>query len=109
VLGWYAKPSVELPDVPQGPANVYGVRDLHTAVWEWVLDFGDTMIASDSRTQGDGPSFQTCGSAARIAGDGMDYAAFMRVAMRSSLQASYTGSHLGFRCAADLTHEDGTP
>jgi len=27
---------------------------------------------------------------------------FMRVAMRSSLEAHYTGALLGFRCAADL-------
>jgi formylglycine-generating enzyme required for sulfatase activity len=107
VLGWYSRPSVDLPDVPHNPPNVYGVRDLHTAVWEWVLDFGETMIATDSR--GQGSSLQVCGSGARIAGDGMDYAAFMRAAMRSSLQASYTGSHLGFRCAADLSQKKEGP
>ncbi len=35
------------------------------------------------------------------AGDASDYAAFMRVAFRGTLEARYTGRLLGFRCARD--------
>jgi formylglycine-generating enzyme required for sulfatase activity len=42
-----------------------------------------------------------CGAGALRATDVNDYAAFMRVAFRSALQADFTGRALGFRCAAD--------
>jgi sulfatase modifying factor 1 len=96
ILRWYSTPVATLPDVPHAPANVYGVHDLHGVIWEWVLDFNASAIATD----GSGGS-QFCGSAGTRTGDNTDYPAFMRVALRSSLKASYTLANLGFRCAAD--------
>ena len=102
ILDWYGKPRETLPDVPSGPANLYGVHDLHGVVWEWVEDFSAAVITADTREQGESERERFCGAGAAIArGDATDYAAFMRVAMRSSLQAHYTGAVLGFRCAAD--------
>lgn len=102
ILDWYGRPRETLPDVPHGPANLYGVHDLHGVVWEWVEDFNEAVVTSDTREQGEGARDRFCGAGAAIArGDATDYAAFMRVAMRSSLQAHYTGASLGFRCAAD--------
>jgi formylglycine-generating enzyme required for sulfatase activity len=40
-----------------------------------------------------------CGGGALGAADARRYTSFMRVAFRSSLQASYALHHLGFRCA----------
>ena len=109
VLDWYATPNAKLPDVPHGPANVYGVSDLHGAVWEWVLDYGATLIPKDSRGRSGSASGQFCGGQGSVSGDRMDYAAFMRVAMRSSLEASYTSHRLGFRCAAGGSQLEDAP
>lgn len=107
LLRWYSRPTPRvLPRVGQGPANFWGVRDLHGLVWEWVLDFGNTMVTGDSRNGGDPDKASFCGAGALAADEKGDYASFMRIAFRSSLLASYTTSTLGFRCAKDV---GGTP
>jgi formylglycine-generating enzyme required for sulfatase activity len=91
LLAWYEKPNPErLPDVGRGAANAWGVNDLHGLVWEWVGDFM-------SGAPVDGARF--CGPGAAAAANKSDYAAFMRTAFRSSLEAKYTVGNLGFRCA----------
>ena len=101
ILDWYTTPRAELPDVPHGRPNVYGARDLHGVIWEWVDDFNNSVVVADSRGEGDSTQDRFCGAGTLQAQDTLDYAAFMRVAMRSSLEAPYTGALLGFRCAAD--------
>jgi sulfatase modifying factor 1 len=102
LLDWYARPNpARLPPVGQGEPNYWGVHDLHGLVWEWVLDFGSTMISGDGREGGDEDRTAFCGTGAQGAADVSDYAAFQRYAMRSSLRGSYTTATLGFRCAAD--------
>jgi formylglycine-generating enzyme len=109
VLGWYARPaSTQLPSVG-GPANLYGVRDLHGLIWEWVDDFNALMVNTDSRSQSGGSSdpdrLQFCGAGAINLQDKQNYAVLMRVALLSSLQASGSTSSLGFRCVRPaLTH-----
>lgn len=108
ILQWYAKPRQELPDVPSGEPNVYGVYNLHGTIWEWVEDFNNATITADARSESDGTRERFCGAGASLAsGDARDYAAFMRVAHRSALQAHYTGALLGFRCAADAQSAAG--
>jgi formylglycine-generating enzyme len=99
VLQWYLAPApARLPPVDNGPANFWGVRDLHGLVWEWVADFSTAIVTSDT-----GLNRQLyCAGAAQDATDVGDYAAFMRYAFRSSLQADYCLHDLGFRCAKDL-------
>lgn len=100
LLEWYSKPTPKrLPAVGQTEANYWGIHDLHGLVWEWVVDYGSTMVTSDSREDGDPDMMRFCGAAAINAGDKEDYAGFMRYAFRSSLQGAYTVSNLGFRCA----------
>jgi sulfatase modifying factor 1 len=101
ILDWYATPRADLPDVPAGPANFFGVHDLHGVAWEWVDDFNNSAVDADAREQGESARDSFCGGGALRAEDATDYATFMRVAMRSSLQASYTNANLTFRCAAD--------
>ncbi|MCA9547620.1 MAG: SUMF1/EgtB/PvdO family nonheme iron enzyme, partial [Myxococcales bacterium] len=117
ILGWYAERQPDpLPAVGQGPANYLGVFDLHALVWEWVDDFGATLVTADAREAGDGPSAAFCAGGALAATDPADYAAFMRAAFRSSLKGRHTVRNLGFRCAADAlalasprAHQGGTP
>lgn len=100
LLDWYSRPTPKaLPPVGSGEANFWGIRDLHGLVWEWVVDFGSTMVSSDSREDGDPDKMRFCGASAINAGDKEDYAGFMRYAFRSSLQGPYTVGNLGFRCA----------
>jgi Uncharacterized conserved protein len=102
ILGWYAQTSGgALPDVGRTPANVYGVRDLHGLVWEWVEDYTGLMVSSDSRNQGDPEKLKFCGASALSAENRDEYAVLMRVAMLSALEANYTTANLGFRCASD--------
>jgi formylglycine-generating enzyme required for sulfatase activity len=102
LLSWYSRPTPKvLPRVGQQPANFWGVRDMHGLVWEWVLDFGNALVSADSRESGDPNKMRFCGSGALAAGEKGDYASFMRIAFRGSLQASYTTGNLGFRCAKD--------
>jgi formylglycine-generating enzyme required for sulfatase activity len=102
ILAWYAKPATgELPDVGGGPPNFWGIRDLHGLVWEWVLDYNSTLVSGDSRSGKSADRIPFCGTGAFTAGDNEDYAGFMRLAFRSSLEARYTMRALGFRCASD--------
>lgn len=100
ILDFYTRPHSALADVGRGEANLYGIRDLHGLVWEWVLDFNASMVSADDRTRGDSQASRFCGGASIGAADVADYAAFMRYAFRSSLRASYTVHNLGFRCVS---------
>ncbi len=97
ILRWYSAPTPSrLPAVGTGPANFFGLRDLHGLVWEWVADF-DAPWAGNELTGAERDAF--CGAGALAARDPDAYAAFMRYGFRSSLQANYCVGTLGFRCA----------
>jgi sulfatase modifying factor 1 len=101
-LAWYSRSAgAGLATVGRGSPNYWGVFDLNGLVWEWVLDFNSTLVSGDSRTGASADRMQFCGAGALAAGDKQDYASFMRLAFRGSLEARYTTSALGFRCARD--------
>jgi sulfatase modifying factor 1 len=101
-LAWYSRPAGgRLERVGRGTPNYWGVFDLNGLVWEWVLDFNSTLVSGDSRTAASADRMQFCGAGALASGDKQDYASFMRLAFRGSLEARYTTSALGFRCARD--------
>ncbi len=102
VLDWYSKPtSSTLQKVGKTPRNYWGIYDLHGLIWEWVLDFNNALVSSDSRDGKEVDKNKFCGAASLLATEKEDYATFMRMAFRASLKANYTTSNLGFRCAKD--------
>lgn len=103
ILAFYATPAgASLGDAGRAAPNFWGVHDMHGLIWEWIYDFGASLVVADSREKGDAERNRFCGTAGADAQNPRDYAAFMRTAFRSSLEAAYTTSRLGFRCAADL-------
>ena len=99
VLSWYTQLSPRvLPDVG-GAKNAWGVRDMHGLVWEWIEDFNAALVEPDSRDPNRKPF---CGGAGATSRDPGAYAAFMRIALRSSLDGRSTTAVLGFRCAYDI-------
>ncbi|GDX80898.1 hypothetical protein LBMAG42_27090 [Deltaproteobacteria bacterium] len=104
LLKWYSAPTpAVLPEVGLGRANVWGVRDLHGLVWEWVDDFNASFVSADARQANGGQELKYCGGGAEASpGDKADYAAFMRSAMRSALSGRSTTRMLGFRCVWDV-------
>jgi formylglycine-generating enzyme len=102
LLVWYAEPTpAVLPEVGRS-SNVWGVQDLHGLVWEWIEDYGAALVTADSRGSG---REEFCGGAAATSRDPAAYATFLRLAFRSSLQARFTTTALGFRCAYDEARE----
>lgn len=102
ILSWYEKPKSFSKLVGSTFKNYWQVYDLHGLVWEWTSDFNSVLISGESRNDVDKNSELFCGSAAINATDLMNYAAFMRYAIRGSLKARYTMKNLGFRCVKDI-------
>ena len=99
ILSWYSRPSNSpLATVGGGPANIYGIRNLHGLVWEWVDDFNALLVSVDSRDQSDPDRLKFCGAGAMSLRDLDNYAVLMRIAMLSALKASDTTANVGFRC-----------
>ncbi|WP_252468801.1 formylglycine-generating enzyme family protein [Microbulbifer okhotskensis] len=103
ILEWYSRPANELlPKVKETPANYWGVHGMHGIVWELVNDFNTALVTGESRGDTQLEQSLFCGAGAVSSSDPSDYAAFMRYALRSSYQATYTMRSLGFRCARDI-------
>lgn len=108
VRTFYSHPTPDVhPRVESTFRNMWGVWDLHGLVWEWTLDYGSALVSGESRGDASLERGLYCGAGASNAGDFGDYAAFMRYAFRSSLQARYTTANLGFRAARDAAASKG--
>lgn len=107
ILSWYARSArAELPQVGSTARNFYGVQDLHGVIWEWVQDVGAMLVSGDNRQQDDPDALRFCGPGALTMEQKENYATLMRIAMLSSMQASYTSATMGFRCAADVAGDE---
>jgi formylglycine-generating enzyme len=102
ILDWYAKAAKNpLIKVGQDKANWWGVHNMHGLIWEWTEDFNSNLVSGESRGDSSVNKDLYCASGSVGAVDPSDYAAFLRYGFRSSLNANFTLSSLGFRCAAD--------
>ncbi len=108
ILEWYSRPAAEkLPNVRDTEANYWGVYGMHGVVWELVNDFNTALVTGESRGDSQLEQQLFCGAGAVSSADPGDYAAFMRYALRSSYEATYTLESLGFRCARDAFEDAG--
>lgn len=105
ILSWYSQSSNVPQQLVGGPANFYGVRNMHGLIWEWVDDFNALLVSADSRNQGDPDQLQYCGAGAISLQDRENYAILMRVALLSAMGGADTTNNLGFRCARSLAKE----
>ena len=106
IMEWYSRPAAEqLPAVESTEANYWGLHGLHGVVWEMVNDFNTALVTGESRADAQLDKQLFCGAGAAASYDPGDYAAFMRYALRSSYDAAYTMSSLGFRCARNASDE----
>ncbi|MBK6263991.1 formylglycine-generating enzyme family protein [Marivirga sp. S37H4] len=103
IVSSYEKPKTFLKEVGKTTPNYYGIYDLHGLVWEWVYDFNSIIITEESRSNNSTDNNLFCAGGAVSANDLMNYAAFMRYAIRSSVKARNTMSNMGFRCVKDDT------
>lgn len=101
ILGSYETPKTFLKEVGKSTPNVYGIMDLHGLVWEWTSDFNSVMLSGNNRS-GDNDRQLFCAAGSYGATDLMNYAAFMRYALRSSVKANYGLTNMGFRCVKDI-------
>ena len=101
ILDWYERPTIKDQEIGSTYKNFWGVYDMHGLIWEWTSDFNSVLISSESRN-GSSNTNLFCSAAAVGATDLMNYAAFMRYAIRSSVKGNYSLNNLGFRCAKDL-------
>lgn len=103
ILSWYSRSGRgPLPEVGGTAANAYGIQDLHGVIWEWVEDAGGMLVSSDNREQSSADVMRFCGEGALTMEQKENYATLMRIAMLSSMKASYTSTTMGFRCASDV-------
>lgn len=103
ILSWYEKPNTWKNSIGKTIRNYWGVYDLNGLVWEWTADFNSLFLSGESRKNTESDSSLFCGSSSLNATNLMNYAAFMRYAIRSSLKANYTTKNMGFRCAKTFT------
>jgi formylglycine-generating enzyme required for sulfatase activity len=91
-----------LQPVGSGFTNAWGASDLHGNALEWVDDFASIFAGTDSRQTSRLDRGLTCASGVTHTGDPGDYAAYLRYALRGTLEARSTTNTLGFRCARSI-------
>ncbi len=85
---------------PSG-ASLYGALDMAGNVWEWVNDwYGETYYKGSPQGNPQGPS---SGSGRVLRGGSWYFVEdFLRSALRSRVDPSYTNNYFGFRCSRSL-------
>ncbi|MEN9446877.1 MAG: hypothetical protein RJA25_166 [Bacteroidota bacterium] len=101
IIGLYSQKERQYNAVKQSPPNYWGVYNVFDLIWEWTDDFNSVLTTGDSRVGEYDDKGLFCAGSATSATDAMNYAAFMRFALRGSIKANYTLANLGFRCAKD--------
>ncbi len=102
IIDLYLQKDRQFRPVKQSPPNYWGVYNVFDLIWEWTDDFNAVLTTNDSRSGQYDDKSLFCAGGATSATDVMNYAAFMRFALRASVKADYTIPNLGFRCAKDI-------
>lgn len=101
IIDLYLQKDRQYNTVKSSPPNYWKVYNMFDLIWEWTDDFNSILTTGDSREGQYDDKGLFCAGGATSATDILNYAAFMRFAMRTSLKANYTVANLGFRCAKD--------
>lgn len=101
ILDLYLQKNRQYNSVKQSKPNYWGIYNMFDLVWEWTDDFNSILTTNDSRAGQYEDKNLFCAGSATSSTDVLNYAAFMRFALRTSLKANYTLANLGFRCAKD--------
>lgn len=102
ILNSYLIKDRQFKAIKQSKPNYWGVYNMFDLVWEWTDDFNSIMVSGESRDGGNGDKNLVCAAGATNATDVMNYSAFMRFGLRTSLKANYTVANLGFRCVKEI-------
>ncbi|MCO5249345.1 MAG: formylglycine-generating enzyme family protein [Chitinophagales bacterium] len=101
IINLYLEKDRQYKAVKQSGPNYWGVYNMFDLIWEWTDDFNSVLIKSDSRVGEDDKGLFCAAGGATTAADILNYAAYMRFALRASIKANYNIANLGFRCAKD--------
>lgn len=101
IIDLYLQKNRQFNPVKQSAPNYWGVYNMFDLIWEWTDDFNSILTTGDSRSGQYEDKSLFCAGGATSATDILNYAAFMRFALRTSLKADFTVANLGFRCARD--------
>ncbi len=105
IVDLYLQKDRQFNAVKLSAPNYYGVYNMFDLIWEWTDDFNSVMTTGDSRKGDFNDKSLFCAGGATAATDVLNYAAFMRFALRTSIKANFTIANLGFRCAKDTIVE----
>lgn len=103
ITSLYLQKDRQFNSVKQSKPNYWGVYNIFDLIWEWTDDFNSVLTTNDSRTGQYEDKNLFCAGSATSSTDVLNYAAFMRFALRTSVKANYTIANLGFRCVKDTT------
>lgn len=108
IIGLYSQKDRQFNSVKESPPNYWKVYNMFDLIWEWTDDFNSILATGDSRAGEYDDKGLFCAGSATSASDNLNYAAFMRFALRTSIKANYTLANLGFRCAKDtiIVHQN---
>lgn len=109
IIDLYLQKNRQYNPVKQSPPNYWGIYNMFDLVWEWTEDFNSILTTGDSRSGQYEDKSLFCAGGATNATDILNYAAFMRFALRTSIKANYTIANLGFRCAKDTITKQAPP
>ncbi|MCO5233616.1 MAG: formylglycine-generating enzyme family protein [Chitinophagales bacterium] len=102
IIDLYMQKDRQYKSVKLSPPNYWGVYNMFDLIWEWTDDFNSILTTGDSRAgEYDDKNMFCAAGGATSATDILNYAAFMRFALRASIKANYNIANLGFRCAKD--------
>lgn len=102
IIDLYLQKNRQYNEVKLSKPNYWGVYNMFDLIWEWTDDFNSILSTNDSRAGQYDDKELFCAGSATSSTDILNYAAFMRFALRTSIKAHYTIGNLGFRCAKDI-------